>query len=144
MINSFTGKHRFLSNFYPCMVQYEGIVYRSVEHAYQAAKSLSPTDRLTVAAYKTAAQAKKLGRKLPLRSDWPTVKVPIMRELLMFKWSHQDMLELLLATDNEELVEGNWWGDTFWGVCNGVGQNMLGKLHMEIREHYRASLESSN
>jgi predicted NAD-dependent protein-ADP-ribosyltransferase YbiA (DUF1768 family) len=40
---------------------------------------------------------------------------------------------MLKATGDEELVEGNWWNDTFWGVCNGVGENNLGKLLMKIR-----------
>jgi predicted NAD-dependent protein-ADP-ribosyltransferase YbiA (DUF1768 family) len=41
---------------------------------------------------------------------------------------------MLIDTGNEELCEFNTWGDTFYGVCNGVGKNILGKLLMEIRD----------
>ena len=48
--------------------------------------------------------------------------------------------ELLLATADEELVEVNEWGDCYWGVCRGVGENVLGKLLMRVRAELRVGV----
>jgi ribA/ribD-fused uncharacterized protein len=133
MIDSFKGEYEFLSNFYPATVSYEGEVYPSVEHAFQAAKTLNPQMRLKIR-LSNASGAKKLGRQLDLRADWETVKVDVMRELLKAKFSDPELRAKLKATGEEPLVEGNWWGDTFWGVCRGQGDNHLGVLLMEIRD----------
>lgn len=139
MINSFKGDHAFLSNFYPSPVEFEGDTYPSVEHAYQAAKT--PEDnwvvRVSIREASTAAIAKKLGKSVNLRGDWESIKLQIMRQLLMAKFSDSTLAERLLQTGAEELIEGNWWGDTFWGVCRGKGENHLGKLLMEIRDDIR-------
>jgi ribA/ribD-fused uncharacterized protein len=142
MIDSFKGKYRFLSNFYPCLVEYQGNVYESVEHAYSAAKTLDVSFQEAIFFARTAAEAKKIGRRVPLREDWEDIKVDIMKNLLVDKFSTFELKGKLLATGEEELVEGNWWGDTFWGVCNGIGQNCLGKLLMEVREEIRGDLGS--
>lgn len=132
-INSFAGEYRFLSNFYPASVMFEGIIYPSVEHAYQAAKTLDLSQRDQIWSM-TAAKAKRFGRKVTLRPDWDEVKIDIMKELLVDKFQHPHLRDWLRATGTEELTEGNWWGDTFWGVCQGKGENMLGKLLMEVRQ----------
>ena len=44
------------------------------------------------------------------------------------------LAEMLLATEDAILIEGNTWGDKFWGVCNGVGENNLGKVLMYVRD----------
>lgn len=135
MINSFTGKYRFLSNFWPARVTYEGIEYPTTEHAYQAAKTLDVLDRIIISHLTTPGQAKRAGKDIKLREDWEHVKVGIMRELLQQKFSrHTDLAHLLVDTGDEELVEGNTWGDVFWGVCRGKGQNVLGHLLMEVRK----------
>lgn len=146
IIDSFTGANRFLSNFYPCLVRYKDdpLSYPSVEHAYQAQKTLNVNDQIIVCKCKTPAEAKKLGRKLKMRHDWDKVKVDIMRDLLRFKFGQGDLLQKLLATGDTELIEGNWWGDRFWGVCNGVGENMLGKLLMQVRAEYQTAISGVN
>lgn len=143
MIDSFTGPNRFLSNFYPCLVRYNGneLSYPSVEHAYQAQKTRNVNDQIIVCKARTAGEAKRLGRQLKMREDWNEVKVNIMRDLLRFKFGHKDLLDKLLATGDVQLIEGNWWGDRFWGVCGGRGENMLGKLLMEIRAEYQVALK---
>lgn len=137
MIAEFNGQYRFLSNFYPCIVQYEGVQYPSVEHAYQAAKTLDTAAREVIRSCRKAGDAKRTGQGVVLRPDWEAVKIEVMRDLLWMKFSNDALQELLLATGDEELIEGNWWGDRFWGVCKGVGENHLGKLLMEIREGLR-------
>lgn len=133
MIDSFTGDHRFLSNFWPCRVEFDGQVYTSVEHAYVAAKVLDPVVRDLIKNCATAGQVKRLGRKLPLRADWEAVKLSVMESLIRQKFNDPGLGSRLKATGEQELVEGNHWGDTFWGVCDGVGQNHLGKLLMKVR-----------
>lgn len=140
MISSFRGEHSFLSNFYACSVEFEGLVYPSAEHAYQAAKTLDPAIRECIRACQSPSIAKRLGRQFPLREDWEALKVYLMRCILRAKFSDPTLGMLLLATGYEVLEEGNWWGDTTWGVYRGVGQNLLGKLLMDIRSELRNEL----
>lgn len=141
MINKFSGDYDFLSNFYPCRIRYEGKLYPSTEHAYQAAKSLDPNVRemFQITSHSktiSARDAKTLGGRVKLRSDWENVKVRVMKDCLRAKFAKHDLKQKLLDTGNQELIEGNTWNDKFWGVCNGVGQNMLGKLLMELRDEF--------
>jgi ribA/ribD-fused uncharacterized protein len=135
-ISVFRGEYEFLSNFYGCKVVFEGVCYHSAEHAYQAAKSTSPEVRAKVAAIDYPGDAKKLGRRIQLRPDWEDIKLEVMEEILFYKFAAPALRAKLLNTGNKELIEGNTWGDTFWGVCGGKGQNHLGKLLMKIRERY--------
>jgi len=132
-ILEFKGEHRWLSNFYPTLVTFEGQRFPSVENAYQAAKTVkSSRDKFLIC---SPGEAKKLGRKVSLGPKWDQVKVEIMKQLLKQKFAPGTELgNRLLSTGNGTLVEGNYWNDTFWGVCNGVGENTLGKLLMEQRK----------
>lgn len=133
-IASFKGPHSFLSNFHPAPLTYEGILYQTSEHAFQAAKTLDVEARKKIAALSTAGKAKAAGKKVALRANWNDIRVDIMREIVTIKFdTHPDLARELLATDDAELVEGNTWNDTFWGVCRNNGLNHLGKILMEIR-----------
>src|SRR5690348_4795118 len=79
-IAEFQGDNRFLSNFWPAEVIYEGITYPTAEHAYQAAKTLDPEQRKKIAALKTPSEAKTAGRSLKLRDDWETAKFTVMED----------------------------------------------------------------
>jgi ribA/ribD-fused uncharacterized protein len=136
-IESFVGEYRFLSNFSPSLITIDGLDYPTVEHAFQALKTENATEREIVRTARTPGQAKKLGRRVTLRTDWNTVRVGVMKMLLEKKFSDKVLRAELLATDDAELVEGNYWNDTFWGVCRGRGENWLGKLLMEIRSSIR-------
>jgi N-glycosidase YbiA len=133
-IDNFTGEYRFLSNFYPSQIRYEGITFAAVEHAFQAAKTHERSERLRIASSRSPGAAKGLGRQVKLRKDWESVKVEIMRQLVEKKFTvHQDLRNRLLATNDAELIEGNTWNDCFWGMCNGRGKNHLGRILMDIR-----------
>lgn len=135
MIGKFSGKNRWLSNFWPAEVELDGMLYSSVEHAYQAAKTLNMEDRALFQGI-TAGVAKSLGKKLVVRDDWNEVKIAVMTHLNLQKYqNHPELAANLIATGDQQLVEGNTWGDVFWGVCNGVGENHLGKILMEIRKN---------
>jgi len=137
MIDSFSDRYSFLSNFYPCRIEYEGIIYPSAEHAFQAAKTLNIQQRKQIADATTPGIAKRMGRKVILRNDWEDVKLGVMTEILRKKFQNRELANKLLTTGSQELVEGNYWHDYFWGVCNGKGQNHLGKILMKIRERIR-------
>jgi ribA/ribD-fused uncharacterized protein len=138
VIPEFRGRWMYLSNFYPAPVEYQGITYPTVEHAFQAAKTKDKGLRKEIAALRLPGDAKRRGKTLTLRKDWDKVKVDIMRELLSIKFTSDPRLaDILLSTGTAELQEGNWWGDTFWGMYQGKGQNTLGKLLMELREYLR-------
>jgi ribA/ribD-fused uncharacterized protein len=134
MIDNFEGRYAFLSNFYPSPMEIDGIIYPTNEHFFQAMKVLTPKERKVIAAAETPGLAKRLGRQVNLRWDWESVKDEVMLIGLRYKFSDPELAEKLLDTGDEELIEGNWWGDTYWGVCNGVGKNKLGKLLMQVRE----------
>ena len=134
MINSFSGEFDFLSNFHPSEVVWMGVRYPTVEHAYQAAKSRDEVVRRSFVYLATPGIAKREGRKVEIRDDWEEIKVNVMRSLLIQKFNSHELFEKLKATAPHDLIEGNWWNDTFWGVCRGVGKNWLGKLLMEIRD----------
>lgn len=136
-INSFTGPYRFLSNFWTVKLEYEGQRYPSVEHAFQAAKTLDLAARSRIAVLPTSAAAKRAGRTVALRDDWERVRVPIMEQLLRLKFDNPELRTKLLSTGDAVLIEGNTWGDTFWGVCRGAGENRLGRLLMVIRDELR-------
>lgn len=127
--------HFFLSNFYERRFIYDGLSYPTSEHAYQAQKTEDLQYRIKIAEARTPHDAKKMGRELArLRPDWQHVKVEIMEDVLRAKFSTHSMKTMLMRTYPDTLIEGNDRGDTFWGVCNGEGRNMLGQLLMKIRE----------
>lgn len=138
IIDSFTGEYRFLSNFWKCPVQFESVTYPSSEHAYVAAKTLDPELRIRIALLKTPGEVKRFGRKLDLRPDWEEVKFVSMYQIVLDKFTrNNDLAEKLLATGYSTLIEGNHWGDTYWGVCKGVGDNNLGDILMRVRKIIR-------
>jgi hypothetical protein len=116
------------------MVTHDRFMYDSVEHAFQAAKTHDPTEKLRISTVKTAAEAKRMGRQVTLRSDWDEVKLSIMNEIVRIKfWLNRDLADKLVLTFPDSLVEGNSWGDTYWGVYNGHGENHLGKILVQVR-----------
>lgn len=139
VISEFRGVNRFLSNFWMSPVFYDGIAYPSVEHAYQAAKAALPAVRLQIAQLKTPGEAKRFGRNCLLRPDWESVKLDIMKELLILKFQQPQLREQLIATGNTQLIEGNTWHDQYWGRCSCKmhaqtrGLNWLGVLLMDVR-----------
>ena len=149
-INGFNGKYRWLSNFYPSQIEFEGIVYPTVEHAYQAAKSTSHSFRQQIALCTTPGEAKAMGRTAVLRSDWDDVKVVIMQTLLRKKFYDPGLSNLLFMTGEAILEETNYWHDQFWGNCvckkhrDTPGENWLGKSLMKVREMQDASSSTSD
>lgn len=135
------------SNFNPAVITDNmGVVYPTLEHYYQAQKTLTLTGRMRIAALPTAGQAKKAGRALTVRGDWESTKLIVMREGLRQKYSSgSENAQILLDTGDEELVEWNYWHDVFWGICTCdthalEGENRLGKLLMERREQLKVEI----
>jgi ribA/ribD-fused uncharacterized protein len=135
-IKGFFGRNFFLSNFFGSPLIYDGILYPTVEHAYQAAKTHDVNKRLEIAGAHTPDIAKKMGRILELREDWESVKFEIMYYLVKLKFENCKILkDALLETKDAYLEETNHWGDKIWGVCSktGEGENNLGKILMNVR-----------
>lgn len=138
IISEFRGRYRWLSNFWPSAIVYSGAEWPTVEHAYQGAKTFDVQQAEDIRTCATPGLAKRLGRKVTKRPDWDDVRITIMHDLLRRKFQIPYLRALLLRTGDAMLVEGNNWNDTFWGVCNGHGQNQLGKLLMRVRDELRA------
>jgi ribA/ribD-fused uncharacterized protein len=115
------------------MFHYQGHEYPSTEHAYQACKAATEILRAFVGGSPTPAEAKRRGQKIPVRPQWDTLKLQVMLDITRLKYQNPVLRNLLLDTGDQELIEGNTWGDTFFGVCNGVGENHLGKIIMRVR-----------
>jgi len=138
-IYGFFGANRFLSNFWPVDIIFDGMEYSTVEHAFQAAKTLAVDERRQIAAAATPAIAKRLGKRVALRPEWDGVKVATMEQLLRLKFHDAQLARRLIATGDLYLEETNSWNDTFWGfsVNQNRGQNVLGNLLMKIRSEIR-------
>ena len=139
MIKEFKNQYFFLSNFYECPIYYNKLVFCNAEAAFQAQKIIDEKEQ-----YKfinlNASQARKLGKTIALREDWEEVKDNIMYEIVKRKFTvNKELQQKLIDTKDEELVEGNWWHDTYWGVDSktGIGQNKLGKILMKVREEVK-------
>lgn len=133
-IEQFTGHNAYLSNFH---VEADGL---TLEHRFQAAKTLDPDEAARVLAASTPGQAKRLGRRVPLRADWDQAKEQVMLDLLRTKFLDPTLRARLDGTSDWHLSEGNYWNDTYWGVSlrTGRGKNRLGELLMQVRAENRA------
>ena len=116
-IDRFEGRNNFLSNFFPAIIEYGGAQYPTVEHAYQAAKTdnLHARQQFQITGDLTPGQAKRMGKLLDLRPHWENLKLGVMYQLVLQKFTYVDLRHKLLMTKDAELIEGNDWGDTFWG-----------------------------
>jgi ribA/ribD-fused uncharacterized protein len=132
IISEFTGEYRFLSNFW-IIPDGRG---KTVEHYYQASKASNSNDYTRILNAATPNEAKKLGKQVEIISNFDSIKLIIMEQLLRYKFSFPNMAVKLLSTNDAILQEGNTWNDTFWGICDNIGQNNLGKLLMKIRDNF--------
>jgi ribA/ribD-fused uncharacterized protein len=134
-ILEFKDEFRWLSNFWPCRVIFEGLEFDSVEAAYVAAKTKDINLRKAVQKLRTSGECKRFGRSIDLRHDWNDVRIDIMTNLIRQKFAlGSELAAKLISTNSAEIIEGNSWNDTFWGVCRGKGENNLGKIIMMVRD----------
>lgn len=139
-ITEFEGEYEFLSNFYEVSVEYNGLTYGSSEAAFQAQKCMTDEERQAFTKY-SPDKSKRAGKRVKLRSDWEDVKLKIMEDVLRAKFTqHKDIAERLIDTGGKILIEGNDWGDVFWGADSqtGEGENHLGEILMKIRGELNA------
>jgi ribA/ribD-fused uncharacterized protein len=132
-------KWRFLSNFYRAPFSYNGEIWLTSEHFYQAMK-FSDDVREHVRCIPQPSQAKRWARehKHLVMPDWEKRQIPTMKLAVLLKFSQTErLLQRLLATGEEILIEENpydWW----WGSGDdGQGENVMGQLLMEVRSHLR-------
>ena len=137
-IYGFFGPFRFLSNFHFVDIEWNGIIFPTTEHAYQAAKSNNPDDWKIFANLVKPRDARILGQTIPLDPEWHTrIKFEVMYAINKTKYSNPELRQMLLDTGDAYLEETNHWNDTCWGVCNGIGENYLGLLLMQIRDELK-------
>lgn len=122
----FRDEYAFLSNMYYTKIPYEGLIYPSVENAYQASKCINEKDKISFQTY-TPVEAKRAGKKVQMKEDFNDNRIKIMQELIDIKFINNTNLAQRLTSITEPIIEENTWNDTFWGICNGIGENNLGK-----------------
>ncbi len=139
-IERFVGENSFLSNFYPCKVKIDDMVFSNAEAAFQSRRTTSEQQRRFFQNM-LPSEARRSGAKLTQRPDWDAVKVEEMRTVLRAKFADPDMKAKLLATSNATII--NTDDDTFWGVHDDKGENQLGKLLTAIRDELHGSTSSN-
>jgi len=135
-ILGFFNEYRFLSNFHLCPCEFNNIIFPSSEHVYMYQKSFDPEYRTEIIFAPTPKDARNIGQTAILRRDWNTYRKTAMLNALRSKFANEPELSMLLATSDAYLEETNTWGDIFWGICQGKGENNLGKLLMKIRDSH--------
>ena len=136
-IKGFVGEYRWLSNMHECWILWHGLAFSSVEAAYQASKSHNIEVAKKFQDY-SGPESKKQSKLISVRKDWPELKLNVMSQLVFQKFlQHADLRGKLLATGDRYIEETNYWKDQYWGVCNGAGQNNLGKILMCTREYFK-------
>ena len=144
-IDSFRGKFRFLSNFYPCAITFDGLTYASSEAAFHAQKCARREDKIQYTLLKNPIRAKQLGRRETLPDNWDDVRHEVMAAILRVKFADPVLADKLNDTGDAYLEEGNQWHDNFWGNCScercrdRVGENRLGRILMDIRAEHRCA-----
>ncbi|MBZ0306306.1 MAG: NADAR family protein [Anaerolineae bacterium] len=124
------------SNFSPHGFELDGHYWHTSEHYFQAQKFAGTPheEEIRQATSPKIAANRGRSRQRSLRRDWESVKDDIMRKAVLRKFlTHADIRAVLLATDEEDIVE-NAPSDYYWGCgADGSGQNKLGKILMEVR-----------
>lgn len=132
-----------LSNFSAFRVRWMGEEFDTSEHAYHWMRfPAGSLHRDSVKNAKSAHEAFRFAQsfKHMQLENWDAVKVGVMRDILRAKAAqHEYVRRKLLATGERLLVEDSW-RDPFWGWGpNRDGQNMLGKLWMDVRAELLAA-----
>ncbi len=142
MISRFRYQYEFLSNFYKSLIIYKGRKYQTAEHLLQSFKTKGLREKAKIRRAVGPSEAKALGRAVLLRSDWEKVKDRLMAKVVKLKFEqNRGILFELFDTAPQELVEGNYWHDNYWGncLCNRCskiqGYNALGKILVEYRDN---------
>jgi ribA/ribD-fused uncharacterized protein len=152
-IDSFTDTYRFLHSYAylatPIRLWEQN--WLTAEHTFHAGKTANPSDFRFIRDAPTPGEAYRRGRKIALRPDWGQVRRQIMLQVVTAKFSNPDLRGQLVATGSAPLINGNSWGDDYWGAVpttsNPVGElwqaidgtylagyNWLGRILMMTRE----------
>lgn len=137
---SVNAEYGCFSNFARYPVHIGGKVWPTSEHYFQAQKFDDRQIQEDIRRQKRPMDAARMGRdrNFPLRRNWESIKLDVMRDAVHAKFSqHHDIREVLLATGDAKLVE-HTTNDAFWGDGgDGSGQNWLGRILMEVRDELR-------
>jgi ribA/ribD-fused uncharacterized protein len=161
ILRTFSGRYAALSPMYQSGFFFEGGEYQSAAAAFEAAKITNLADRVSFLAWNCKPwEAHRKGKMIPaswIRRDFDSVQPDIMLSIQRAKFSWPEPQRLLASTPGVQLVYGNLVHDNFWGVCschevsaskrkygtgqhcNGTGQNLLGKILMQVRQELLAA-----
>lgn len=146
-IDSFKDEYRFLSNFYQCDFEFDGLVYHNAEAAFQAQKCKTIEEKKEFALLKNPVIAKRKGRSVKGLNviEWNNKAPELMYKILCKKFSNEELKRKLFDTGDAILIEGNHWHDNHWGKCYcekcllKTSENLLGNILMKIRHEISQS-----
>lgn len=144
VIDSFTGTENFLSNFFASKIEWDGRVWPTVEHVFQAEKAVLDEEKELIYAATSPTKAKRFGLKVHRQPNWDDIKADVMHDIILEKFrQNAHLAQQLLDTGTAELIEGNRWHDNEWGDClcdqcaSTKGANLLGQILMRVRDELR-------
>ena len=151
-VTPFKGKGDVLSNFYPCQLRVFDRDFKSSEHAYQYMKALSCRDQdmaREICKLDCPREVKILSVKMKTNDEWKRAKLDIMREIITAKAEYVPEYKEALLSANQIIAEAVP-DDCYWSsglskeeivwvdTLNWPGHNVMGRLHMELREKIRS------
>jgi predicted NAD-dependent protein-ADP-ribosyltransferase YbiA (DUF1768 family) len=135
-IKGFKGKYEFLDNMFNCHINFNGEEFINSESAYLA-NIIKDTKQKSKFYRTTGMEANKLVHRMNIREDLNSICINLMYEILKCKFNQNNRLKIkLIETNTDILIYYNYWGETFWGICNDKGNNFLGKILMIIRDEF--------
>lgn len=147
-VNVFRGPYACFSNFHDSRMIINDVLWKTVEHVFQANKTFDKEWQKRILSAETPAEAKTLGKQLKtlglVRPDWQDVNILIMHNLVLLKFTlFAEYRNILLSTGEDRIIEGNYWHDNFWGECscarcsNVEKFNHLGQILTNVRKMLR-------
>lgn len=136
IISGFSNDWRWLSNMWPARIKFRGVTFQCSESAYQASKFSSDKKTFNHFSSLTGVDAKKESKKYVEDANFKNVRLETMYEIVKIKFSYAPLKKMLCLTKDADIIESNTWGDTFWGVCDGEGENHLGLILKRIRNEF--------
>lgn len=143
-ITKFRGDYNFLSTMYECDIRWLDLDFDCLESAIAASMTLD-RDIQELIATMEVEKVQQLSKVFDVRDDWDDIKIPVVTKLTEIKFtSNIGLYNRLLATGGMEIIEGNDFYETFWGMCNGEGRNEYGKILMRLRRDLRNHITKPN
>lgn len=147
-ITDFSNQYSFLNNDHICLVHYDGLLYASVTHAFQAARTLSESTREQISKIHDIETMYELVENIEDPPEWNKNRVRIMEILIRDKFRRNHILRQRLSETGTAQLQNSYQesspSNLFWGTINDRGDNTIGKILMKVRSDIQKECELEN